>query len=321
MRWRRVIALAIVVIFLGMTVSTASVEARIIVQGPQGERSKGVVLNPSTPGNQSRTENVGAIGELAPRIFSIEIPVVGEVILIAQLAEILVKIAQYVSRHTYGKPVAEFTKGFIEEIPAKHNGYTQVTKMNFWGTKVEIGYGYVKSEWWGLRKETVIVEHVITVNRDDVTAVGDLFSPEEYGKLLAMAWLSGWDANDAKKLAEEFDKKYKNFYAFYSGGYHPSCEAGPVIIKQYGARHIIKRHITQEIPGGTPWEVNSARELLDIIKQVIENPDIEECKPWKDTHRAVLHKSINGKWYTVVIERVRYWWEVVTAFPRDTPPV
>ncbi|AEH24236.1 hypothetical protein PYCH_05480 [Pyrococcus yayanosii CH1] len=33
------------------------------------------------------------------------------------------------------------------------------------------------------------------------------------------------------------------------------------------------------------------------------------------------HKNINGKWYTVVIERVRYWWEVVTAFPRDAPPL
>ena len=223
------------------------------------------------------------------------------------------KVADVVLRATGFKQLSDFGDGFIG-----------VAGSSMRHPKVEIR---LKKLWFiplPVAEKVVIKDGsktVVEVKKGELDQVGDLFTPKEFGQLLGEAYLNGWDAGKAKKLAEDLEGEYKNFHAFYSSGYHPSCEAGPVIIKQYGARHIIKRHITQEIPGGTPWEVNSARELLDIIKQVIENPDIEECKPWKDTHRAVLHKNINGKWYTVVIERVRYWWEVVTAFPRDTPPV
>jgi len=65
------------------------------------------------------------------------------------------------------------------------------------------------------------VKPVITITRDEVKAIDDLFSPKEYGKLLAQAYLNGWDANDAKKLAEDFDKKYKSFRVRFRGRY--SC--------------------------------------------------------------------------------------------------
>lgn len=118
----------------------------------------------------------------------------------------------------------------------------------FGGTKAEIGYGYVKKKWWGLKKEAVIVKPIITITRDEVKAVEDLFSPKEYGKLLAQAYLNGWDANKAKKLAEDFDKEYRGFRAHFRGryscgGYFPE---GDVIIDKKGAKHIIERHILEE---------------------------------------------------------------------------
>jgi len=316
--WKKVLALLFGLLILGLTVSGASATASFVNGTANVTQTALLGATPEKrPGDEVQPQ-FGGVTVVAEPFISAFIPGIGWIVAIGS---VLALIAKYV----YSKPVSEFTEAFVSEIPDKitYNGQklAKGVKTNIWGSEAEIGYGYVKKEWFGLKKEAVIVKPIIKINRDEVTAVEDLFSPKEYGKLLAQAYLNGWDANDAKKLAEDFDREYRNFHAFYSGGYHPSCEAGPVIIKQYGARHIIKRHITQEIPGGTPWEVNSARELLDIIKQVIENPDIEECKPWKDTHRAVLHKNINGKWYTVVIERVRYWWEVVTAFPRDMLPV
>ena len=323
MRWRRAVALAIVVLFLGMTVSSASVEAKIVVQEPHGEGSTGVALNPGTPGNQSRPENIGAIGELAPRILSIDFPIVGEIVIVAQLAEILVKVAQYVSRHTYGKPVAEFTKGFIEKIPAKHDGYTQVTKMNFWGTKVEIGYGYVKSEWWGLRKETVIVEHVITVNRDDVTSVCDLFSPEEYGKLLAMAWLNGWDAEKAKEFAEELYRETRNLPKFEGRsapcGYWPP---GRVRFQEKYLRHLIRRHLTQEVFYGEPDATLFPKDidgkwLADVIKKAILEGEVN-CEQSNLREVALEVNTEMGK-VRVVLRIAKYdsrrsLYDIITAY-------
>lgn len=50
--------------------------------------------------------------------------------------------------------------------------------------EVEIGYGYVKKKWGGLKKEIVIVKLVIIIIRDEVKVVEDLFSLKEYGKFL-----------------------------------------------------------------------------------------------------------------------------------------
>ncbi|NJF25819.1 hypothetical protein [Thermococcus sp. Bubb.Bath] len=130
-----------------------------------------------------------------------------------------------IAKYLYSKPVSEFTEGFVSELPDKinYNGQelAKGVKTNFWGSEAEIGYGYIKKEWWGLKKEAVIVVPVIKINRDDVKAVEDLFSPKEYGVLLAQAYLNGWDANNAKKLAEEFDREYKSFRVRFKGRY--SC--------------------------------------------------------------------------------------------------
>jgi len=46
----------------------------------------------------------------------------------------------------------------------------------------------------------------VGVKTSELDQVSDLFSPKEFGQLLAQAWLNRWDANDAKKLAEDLTK-------------------------------------------------------------------------------------------------------------------
>ncbi|AEH25312.1 hypothetical protein PYCH_16460 [Pyrococcus yayanosii CH1] len=149
---------------------------------------------------------------------------------------------------------------------------------------------------WGLKKEAVIVKPVITITRDEVKAVEDLFSPKELGKLLAQAYLNGWDANDAKKLAEDFDKQYKNFRVkfrgrYACGGYFPE---GDVIIDKKGAKHIIERHILEE-----KWKYKSkfkyltADMLIQMLKETIETGEIN-CDRSNAPNEAVLEKYYYG---------------------------
>ncbi|ASJ12472.1 hypothetical protein [Thermococcus thioreducens] len=117
------------------------------------------------------------------------------------------------------------------------------------------------------------MKSVITITRDEVKAVEDLFSPKEYGKLLAQAYLNGWDANDAKKLAEEFEKEYKNFNVkfrgrYACGGYFPE---GDVIIDNEGATHIIERHIKKGMYDyKSKFEQITAKQLLQMLKETME---------------------------------------------------
>ncbi|CUX76925.1 hypothetical membrane protein [Thermococcus chitonophagus] len=168
---------------LGLTASYATATADLVSRIPDKSR-------------EVQPQNVGAV---VGRVLTIFIPGVGWVVIIGTIATIIATLARYL----YGKPVAEFIEGFISEIPDKQGNLVQVTKTNIWGSEAEIGYGYVREKWWGLKKEVVIVNLVIRITRDEVKAVEDLFSPKEYGKLLAQAWLNGWDANKAKEFAEE----------------------------------------------------------------------------------------------------------------------
>ncbi len=228
----------------------------------------------------------------------------------------------------YSKPVSEFTEAFVSEIPDKitYNGQklAKGVKTNIWGSEAEIGYGYVKKEWFGLKKEAVIVKPIIKINRDEVTAVEGLFSPKEYGKLLAEAYLNGWDAEKAKKLAEDFDKKYKNFRVKFRGGY--ACGGyfpeGDVIIDKEGAKHIIERHILEE-----KWRYKSkfkyltADMLLQMLRETIKKGRIN-CDRSNPPKEVVLERYYYGlgkkNKLRVVIRRVsNKLYRIVTAHPVD----
>lgn len=106
---------------------------------------------------------------------------VGWVVVVGSFVVLIVK-------YLYLKFVSEFIEGFVSEILDRiiYNGqeFVKGVKINFWGMEVEIGYGYVKKKWGGLKKEIVIVKLVIIIIRDEVKVVEDLFSLKEYGKFL-----------------------------------------------------------------------------------------------------------------------------------------
>ena len=199
---------------------------------------------------------------IVDEFFGTFVPGIGWVVF---LGGILLEISKYL----YSKPVREFTESFYKELPARisYNGQELakgIENKNFWGTKVEIGYGYVKKEWWGLKKETVIVKPVITITRDEVKAVEDLFSPKEIGNVLARAYLNGWNAKDAYEIAREFREATQNFHAYFRG--LAKCEVGDVTMDPEQREHIIEAHITMEAAHwnkleNSQWQVNSGEDI------------------------------------------------------------
>lgn len=193
-----------------------------------------------------------------------------------------------------------------------------MTKTNFWGSKAEIGYGYVKKKWGGLKKEAVIVKPVITITRDEVKAVEDLFSPKELGKILAQAYKKGWNAKDAYEIAREFREATQNFHAYFRG--LSKCEAGDVKMDPERREHIIENHITMEAANwkkiqNSQWNVNSGVDIANIIKEVIESFDKSASGCYENGRKAVLRKNKGGVWYRVVIKKIKGKWRIWTAFP------
>ncbi|BAD86174.1 hypothetical membrane protein [Thermococcus kodakarensis KOD1] len=304
-------------LILGLAFSGASATANLVNSTVNGTVTVPSELTPEKkPGDEVRPQFGGATVVVEPFIEAF-VPGVGWVVAVGSLVALIAK-------YLYSKPVSEFTEGFVSEIPDRitYNGQelAKGVKTNFWGTEVEIGYGYVKKKWGGLKKETVIVKSVITITRDEVKAVEDLFSPKEYGKLLAQAYLNGWDANDAKKLAEDFDREYRGFRAHFNGA-NLDCgvfEGGDVIIDAKGAKHIIFNHIMKK-PGKDQFTHISAVDLLNEMGKVIENPDKIKCGDIiSGKQRIVLVKYSPklGKKVVVVIERIKWgMYRIVTAFP------
>jgi hypothetical protein len=233
-------------------------------------------------------------------------------------------IVALIAKYVYSKPVSEFTEAFVGEIPDKitYNGQelAKGVKTNFWGTEVEIGYGYVKKEWGGLKKEAVIVKSVIKINRDEVKAVEDLFSPKDLGRVLAKAYLNGWNAKDAYTIAREFRKATQNFHAEFKG--LNMCKAGDVTMDPERREHIIEAHITMEAANwkkleNSQWQVNSGEDVANIIKEVIESFDKSASRCYDNGKTAVLKKNKGGIWYRVVIKKIKGKWKVWTAFPES----
>ncbi|AIU69233.1 hypothetical protein TEU_02130 [Thermococcus eurythermalis] len=331
MGWKRFLAVALVVLFLGMALRGASAAASFVNATANGTVKVPQEFSPEKgPGGEVQPQFGGATVVVEP-FLEVFVPGIGWIVAIGS---IVAAIAKYV----YSKPVSEFTEAFVSEIPDKIKDGNQElakgVKMNFWGSKAEIGYGYVKKKWWGLKKEAVIVKPIITITRDEVKAVEDLFSPKEYGKLLAQAYLNGWDANKAKKLAKEFDKQYKNFRVKFRGRY--ACGSyfpeGDVIIEKgndkYGAVHFIKRHILRQRLGKkgkltvfpSDW---SADFILSLIGETIKKGRIDCSDPEHTPRKFVVEKRFGyfrGKWIgrkvRVVLsyDRARGIYKFITAY-------
>ncbi|WP_054839503.1 hypothetical protein [Thermococcus sp. JCM 11816] len=226
------------------------------------------------------------------------------------------KVAEFILKATGFKQLAEFGDGFIGTA-----GYSMEHP------RVQV---YLKKIWifpTPLADKLVIKDGsrtVVEVKKSELDQVDDLFSPKEYGKLLAQAYLNGWDANDAKKLAEDFDREYRGgFRAHFNGGANLDCgvfEGGDVIIDaKGGAKHIIFNHIMKK-PGKDQFTHISAVDLLNEMGKVIENPDKIKCGDIiSGKQRIVLVKYSPpklGKKVVVVIERIKWgMYRIVTAFP------
>ncbi|ASJ12474.1 hypothetical protein [Thermococcus thioreducens] len=318
MGWKRFLVLTLVLLFFGMMVSGASATASFVNATVNSTATLPGDPSPEKrPGGEIQPENVGA-EIVVEKFFGTFVPGIGWVVFISG-------VVLAISKYLYSKPVSEFTEAFYKELPDRisYNGQELakgIENKNRWGTKVEIGYGYVKKKWFGLKKETVIVKSVITITRDEVKAVEDLFSPKEYGKLLAQAYLNGWDANDAKKLAEEFDKQYRGFRAYFNGA-NLDCgvfEGGDVIIDAKGANHIIVNHIKKK-PGKDQFTHISAVDLLNELGKTIENPYKTTCGDIVNGKQRIVlvrYSPKLGKKVVVVIERIKWgMYRIVTAFP------
>jgi len=108
MGWKRVLALALVVLFLGMTVSGAGATASFVnatvnntVAVPQGFNLK------KGPEDAIQPENAGA-NIIVDEFFGTFVPGVGWVVF---LGGILLEISKYL----YSKPVREFTESFYKK--------------------------------------------------------------------------------------------------------------------------------------------------------------------------------------------------------------
>ncbi|WP_175059899.1 hypothetical protein [Thermococcus sp. 2319x1] len=139
--WKKVIALLFGFLILGVTLSSASATASLT----NTTVNSTVKLPPEVNLWKKPKDNVQpqSVTVVAEPFVSAFVPGIGWIVAVGS---ILALIAKYV----YSKPVSEFTEAFISEIPDKitYNGQelAKGVKTNFWGTEVEIGYGYVKKE-------------------------------------------------------------------------------------------------------------------------------------------------------------------------------
>lgn len=301
--WKKALAVLFGFLMLGLTVSSASASASFVNGTVNGTVTVPPEFNPEKkPGDEVRPQFGGATVVAEPFI-SAFVPGIGWIVAVGSIVAL---IAKYV----YSKPVSEFTEAFVGEIPDKitYNGQelAKGVKTNFWGTEVEIGYGYVKKEWGGLKKEAVIVKSVIKINRDEVKAVEDLFSPKEYGKLLAQAYLNGWDAEKAKDIVKEFHDEYKDVFVKNGVTFRgtDTCKiklpSGEVILDNDRASHIVGRHVFgiyeydgQADPTVFPKYL-TMREIVILIKKTIEEGEVQcgSIKPLGDgTIRVSMEKT------------------------------
>ena len=151
MRWKHFAVFLLGFLILGLTFSSASATAEFVNATINSTVELPQELTPERkPGGEVQPEGTGATIVIEPSL-EVFVPGIGWIVAIGS---ILAAIAKYV----YSKPVKEFTEAFVSEIPDKisYNGQklAKGVKMNFWGSKAEIGYGYVKKEWWGAQERS-----------------------------------------------------------------------------------------------------------------------------------------------------------------------
>ncbi|WP_258083520.1 hypothetical protein [Thermococcus thermotolerans] len=324
MGWKRVLALALVVLFLGMTVSSASATASFVntttnstVTVPQELAKKG-------PGDDVKPKFLPAIG------VGISI-VVGSTELLALTVSLatLAAIGLYKVIEKYGGRVADVilrATGF-KQLSDFGDGFFSVAGSSLEHPKVEV---HLKKLWFiplPIAEKIVIKDGsrtVVEVKKSELDQINDLFTPKEFGRLLGQAYLNGWDANDAKKLAEEFDRKYKNFRVKFRGRY--ACGSyfseGDVIIDDEGATHIIERHIKRRVyDHKSKFEQITAKQLLQMLEETIESGRIN-CDRSNAPHEVVLEKYYYGlgaknKLRVVIRKMSNGLYRIVTAHPVD----
>ncbi|AEH24237.1 hypothetical protein [Pyrococcus yayanosii] len=118
MGWRRLLALALVVLFLGMTLSSASATASFVNATVNSTVTVPPEFSPERkPGGEVQPQFGGATVVVQP-FLEVFVPGVGWIVAVGS---IIAAIAKYV----YSKPVREFTEAFVSEIPDRisYNGW------------------------------------------------------------------------------------------------------------------------------------------------------------------------------------------------------
>lgn len=313
MGWRRVLALALVVLFLGMTVSGASAAASFVnattnstVTVPQG-------FNPEKkPGNDIQPQFIPAI------LAGISI-VVGSTELLAitvSLATLMTmglykviekyggKVADIILRATGFKQLSEFSDGFLNAA-----GYS-MSHPN-----VEV---HLKKLWFiplPIAEKVVIKdgsETIVEVKKSELDQVNDLFTPKEFGQLLGQAYLNGWDANKAKEFTEELYKETRTLPKF--NGRYTSCgywPPGKVKLFESDLRHIIRRHYEGKVYYGEPDATVfpksiTGKWLADVIKKAITSGEVNCGKTNPNGGKIALEVNTEIGRVRVILQRIGY---------------
>ena len=132
MGWKRALALALVLFFLGMMVSGASATASTVNGTVNGTATVSLEFGPEkVPGDEVQPQ-FGGVTVVAEPFISAFVPGIGWIVAVGS---IITLIAKYV----YSKPVSEFTEAFVSEIPDKltYNGQklAKGVKTNIWGSE------------------------------------------------------------------------------------------------------------------------------------------------------------------------------------------
>ncbi|NPB03078.1 MAG: hypothetical protein GXO39_01500, partial [Thermotogae bacterium] len=228
------------------------------------------------------------------------------------------KVADIILRATGFKQLSEFSDGFLNAA-----GYSMSHP------KVEV---HLKKLWFiplPIAEKVVIKDGsrtIVEVTRGELDQVNDLFTPREFGQLLGQAYLNGWDANKAKKFAEELYKETRNLPKFKGRdapcGYWPP---GRVRFQKKYLRHLIRRHFKQEVfygePDATPFpESISGKWLADVIKKAILEGKVN-CERSNPEEVALEVNTKLGKVRIILriakYDRRRSLYDVITAYLVD----
>ncbi|MCD6373408.1 MAG: hypothetical protein J7L37_07690 [Thermococcus sp.] len=324
MGWKRFLALALVLLFLGMTVSGASAAASLVN-----------ATGNTTATLQEESNLKRKIGDDVRPMIAQTIPVligimVGDTELAALTVSLFVLAASGLRKviEKYGGEVADTVlkaAGF-KQLSEFVDGFIGVAGYSMSQPKVEV---HLKKLWFiplPIAEKVVIKDGsttVVEIKKSELDQINDLFTPKEFGQLLGQAYLNGWDANKAKKFEIELYQETRKLPKFKGRdapcGYWPP---GRVRFRENYIRHLSRRHVEHEVFYGefdaTPFpESISGEWLADVIKKAILKGEVN-CRQSNLREVALEVNTELGRVRVILriakYDRRRSLYDIITAY-------